>query len=106
MEGKCHQQYESVRAVILSDTIIELQTISRLLQSWEQTYLLWTPLTKFLVQFPKFKGEEVVDMAHRSGAKRRASHQNTEHELDDNLNEWVNMTGFLCALGSVALNNK
>ncbi len=75
-------------------------------QSWEQTYLLWTPLTKFLVQFPKFKGEEVVDMAHRSGAKRRASHQNTEHELDDNLNEWVNMTGFLCALGSVALNNK
>lgn len=48
----------------------------------------------------------MVEMAHRSGAKRRASHQNTDHDLDDNLNEWVNMTGFLCALGSVALNNK
>ncbi|VEL32493.1 unnamed protein product [Protopolystoma xenopodis] len=37
--------------------------------------------------------------------KRRTSHQpiTTDHEIEGVLNEWANMTGFLCALGSVAL---
>ncbi|CAL8098834.1 unnamed protein product [Calicophoron daubneyi] len=39
--------------------------------------------------------------------KRRISQQSpaTDHEIEDVLNEWANMTGFLCALGSVALNS-
>lgn len=38
--------------------------------------------------------------------KRRVSQQSpvNDHEIEDVLNEWANMTGFLCALGSVALN--
>ncbi|TNN17943.1 Neurofibromin [Schistosoma japonicum] len=38
--------------------------------------------------------------------KRRISQQSpvNDHEIEDVLNEWANMTGFLCALGSVALN--
>ncbi|THD27494.1 Neurofibromin [Fasciola hepatica] len=38
--------------------------------------------------------------------KRRISQQApaTDREIEDVLNEWANMTGFLCALGSVVLN--
>ena len=38
--------------------------------------------------------------------RRTPSHQSTEHELEDQLNEWANMTGFLCSLGSVCLTNQ
>jgi len=30
----------------------------------------------------------------------------TEHELEDQVNEWANMTGFLLALGGVCLQRK
>ncbi|KAL3318539.1 hypothetical protein Ciccas_002794 [Cichlidogyrus casuarinus] len=42
---------------------------------------------------------------NRYAVKRRVSHQPpmTDHEVEDILNEWANMTGFLCALGAVAL---
>jgi hypothetical protein len=30
----------------------------------------------------------------------------TEHELEDQVNEWANMTGFLVALGGVCLQRK
>lgn len=72
---------------------------------------------------------------HRSMGKRRASHQNSEHELEvtnsmihflsvpilanfsfvpiycslgiqDQINEWANMTGFLVSLGGVCLQRK
>ena len=49
----------------------------------------------------------IEDTLHRTVTKRRtSSHQSTEHELEDQVNEWANMTGFLCALGSVCLQNK
>ena len=38
--------------------------------------------------------------------KRRASNHSTEHELEDQVNEWANMTGFLLALGGVCLQRK
>ena len=47
-----------------------------------------------------------MESFHRSTGKRRASHQNSEHDLDDQINEWANMTGFLCALGGVCLQRK
>jgi neurofibromin 1 len=38
--------------------------------------------------------------------KRRASHHSTDHELEDQVAEWANMTGFLLALGGVCLQRK
>lgn len=38
--------------------------------------------------------------------KRRAAHQNSEHEVEEQINEWANMTGFLCALGGVCLQRR
>lgn len=54
--------------------------------------------------YPKSKTEDSqIESFHRSTGKRRASHQNLEHELEEQINEWANMTGFLCALGGVCL---
>lgn len=80
-------------------------------QSWEDTFMNWDAATKFLVSYPKSKldSSEQLDAFHRNVSKRRASHQSTEHELEDQFNEWANMTGFLCAIGGVCLkksNNK
>lgn len=78
------------------------------LQAWEDTFLNWDSTTKFLVSYPKSKldNSEQLDSLHRNVSKRRASHQSTEHELEDQINEWANMTGFLCALGGVCLQKK
>lgn len=35
--------------------------------------------------------------------KRRASHQSSEHDLEEQITEWANMTWFLLALGGVCL---
>lgn len=78
-------------------------------QAWEDSYLNWDAITKFLVSYPKSKLEtssEQSDSIHRNISKRRASHQNTEHELEDQINEWANVTGFLCSLGGVCLQKK
>lgn len=42
----------------------------------------------------------------RSNVKRRAAHQNSEHEVEEQINEWAKMTGFLCALGGVCLQRR
>lgn len=78
------------------------------LQAWEDTFMNWDATTKFLVSYPKSKldSSEQLDALHRNVSKRRASHQSTEHELEDQINEWANMTGFLCALGGVCLQKK
>lgn len=77
------------------------------LQAWDDTFINWESTTKLLSQFPKQKSDDVQqsDTFHRMG-KRRASHHSTEHELEDQVNEWANMTGFLCALGGVCLQRK
>ncbi|RWS29482.1 neurofibromin-like protein, partial [Leptotrombidium deliense] len=78
-------------------------------QAWEDTFMNWEQTTKLLVSYPKAKFEvegQICDSLHRTIAKRRASHQSTEHELEDQINEWANMTGFLCALGGVCLQRK
>lgn len=60
-----------------------------------------------LVNYPKSKLEDgQMESFHRSTGKRRASHQNSEHELEEQINEWANMTGFLCALGGVCLQKR
>lgn len=51
--------------------------------AWEETFLNWNQMSKNLSLFPKSKAEEVqIEPFHRSVGKRRASHQNSEHELE------------------------
>jgi len=78
------------------------------IQAWEDTFMNWEGSTKHLSQYPKTKDELSGNQAeafHRMG-KRRASHHSTEHELEDQVAEWANMTGFLVALGGVCLQKK
>ena len=57
-----------------------------------------------LQAYPKGKAEEgQAEMFHRSIGKRRASHQSSEHDLEEQITEWANMTWFLLALGGVCL---
>lgn len=75
--------------------------------AWEETFMNWNSVCKNLASYPKAKTEEgQMEPFHRAVGKRRASHQNSEHELEDQINEWANMTGFLCALGGVCLQKK
>ncbi|KAK4871818.1 hypothetical protein RN001_015942 [Aquatica leii] len=75
--------------------------------AWEETFMNWNSVWKNLASYPKAKAEDgQMEPLYRSMGKRRASHQNSEHELDDQINEWANMTGFLCALGGVCLQRK
>ncbi|XP_033220854.1 neurofibromin isoform X8 [Belonocnema kinseyi] len=75
--------------------------------AWEETFRNWEQTSRQLSNYPKNKTEDgQVESFHRSTGKRRASHQNSEHELEEQINEWANMTGFLCALGGVCLQRK
>lgn len=73
--------------------------------SWEETYRNWEVTSKLLQTYPKMKTEEgQAEIFHRTMGKRRASHhQSTEHDLDEQITEWANMTWFLLALGGVCL---
>ncbi|XP_036370881.1 neurofibromin isoform X2 [Octopus sinensis] len=78
-------------------------------QAWEDTCKAWDNVTKNLDIYPKGKLEEGCSsgsIGETIRLRRKPTHHGTsDHELEDQLNEWVNMTGFLCALGSVALQN-
>lgn len=75
--------------------------------AWEETFRNWDLSTKMLTSYPKAKLEDgQIEALHRSVGKRRSSHQSSEHELEEQINEWANMTGFLCALGGVCLQRK
>jgi neurofibromin 1 len=54
------------------------------LQAWEDTFIHWESLTKQLTSHPRTKLEDgqIAETFHRSVAKRRASHQSSEHELE------------------------
>ncbi|XP_078599565.1 neurofibromin-like isoform X3 [Branchiostoma floridae x Branchiostoma japonicum] len=80
------------------------------MEAWEETRNKWENNTKVLINYPKVKGDDAQtpDSLHRTVVRRRASQSPSlhEHDLDDQLNEWINMTGFLCALGGVCLMDK
>ncbi|XP_030756453.1 neurofibromin isoform X2 [Sitophilus oryzae] len=73
--------------------------------AWEETFRNWTASYKSISAYSKTRSDDgQMEPFHRSVGKRRASHQNSEHELEkEQINEWANMTGFLCALGGVCL---
>ncbi|VDI01744.1 neurofibromin 1 [Mytilus galloprovincialis] len=81
-------------------------------QAWDDTHRNWDLITQYLETFPKdpkVKMEEcqAPGLGASNPIKRKPPHHaSTEHELEDQLNEWANMTGFLCALGGVRLQNK
>ncbi|XP_050410069.1 neurofibromin isoform X2 [Patella vulgata] len=76
-------------------------------QAWEDTYRNWENVTRNIESSPKKFEDGGREIAEMMRLKRKPPHHaNTEHELEDQLNEWANMTGFLCALGSVRLSNK
>lgn len=72
--------------------------------AWEETFRNWEATCKILQSYPKGKAEDgQVEMFHRAIGKRRASHQSSEHDLEEQITEWANMTWFLLALGGVCL---
>lgn len=59
---------------------------------------------QILQSYPKGKLEDgQAEIFHRTIGKRRASHQSSEHDLEEQITEWANMTWFLLALGGVCL---
>lgn len=57
-----------------------------------------------LETYPKCKTEDgQAELFHRGVGKRRASHQSSEHDIEEQITEWANMTWFLLALGGVCL---
>ncbi|XP_055698234.1 neurofibromin isoform X2 [Phlebotomus papatasi] len=73
--------------------------------AWEETYRNWEAQSKLLQTYPKGKTEDgQAEIFHRGMGKRRASHQSTEHDLDEQITEWANMTWFLLTIGGVCLN--
>jgi len=91
-------------------------------QAWYDTFVSQQHLAKFLAVYPKrvddlgsggstagspsVSGSETSSLAgggYTKFGKRRAGVHSSEHEIEDVFHEWANMTGFLCALGSVWL---
>lgn len=67
----------------------------------------WEITCKLLQSYPKGKTEDgATEVVHRSMGKRRTSHQSSEHDLEEQINEWANMTWFLVALGGVCLQQR
>lgn len=61
-------------------------------------------MSKMLQTYPKCKTEDgQAELFHRGVGKRRASHQSSEHDIEEQITEWANMTWFLLALGGVCL---
>ncbi|XP_061381532.1 neurofibromin isoform X2 [Danaus plexippus] len=76
---------------------------------WEETFRCWDSVCKLLQKYPKGfgAGEEAIEPLHRAAAKRRVSHHtSTEHDIDMQIQEWANITSFLCALGGVCLQRR
>jgi len=75
--------------------------------AFEDTWSYWDHTTKLLMN-AKSKNENDItnaEMAHmaRNIAKRRQSQQSTDHDSEDQIIEWTNAMGFLCALGGVCI---
>ncbi|XP_061460989.1 neurofibromin isoform X3 [Rhineura floridana] len=81
-------------------------------EAWEDTHLKWEAATKLILNYPKTKMEDgqVAESLHKTIVKRRMSHVSGGGSIDlsdtDSLQEWINMTGFLCALGGVCLQHR
>ncbi|XP_075988651.1 neurofibromin 1 isoform X14 [Anticarsia gemmatalis] len=78
---------------------------------WEETFRCWDSLCKLLQKYPKGQGDKMdecqMEALHRAVAKRRVSHHtSSEHDFEMQIQEWANITSFLCALGGVCLQRR
>ncbi|XP_026322570.1 neurofibromin [Hyposmocoma kahamanoa] len=77
---------------------------------WEETFRCWDSICKLLQKYPKGTGDKMdecqIEGLHRAVAKRRVSHHSSEHDFDLQIQEWANITSFLCALGGVCLQRR
>ncbi|XP_053968460.1 neurofibromin isoform X3 [Anastrepha ludens] len=75
--------------------------------AWEETFRNWEITSKVLQTYPKCKTDDTqAELFHRGVGKRRASHQSSEHDLEEHITEWANMTWFLLTLGGVCLQKR
>ncbi|XP_024879797.1 neurofibromin isoform X3 [Temnothorax curvispinosus] len=107
----CYQEYNHGRATLQKRILFLLRKIEHCVNgiqpAWEETFRNWEATSRQLASYPKSKTEDVqVEPFCRGNVKRRAAHQNSEHEVEEQINEWANMTGFLCALGGVCLQRR
>lgn len=94
--GSIDQIYYFIYYLLISETVSRLK-ISFWFRNWEI-------MSKVLQSYPKCKSEDgQMEMFYRGIGKRRASHQSSEHDLEEQIGEWANMTWFLLALGGVCL---
>lgn len=105
----CYYEHAQGR-VTLQKTIMSLlrrieHCVNGVQPAWEETFRNWEIISKLLQSYPKGKSEEgqANEMFHRTMVKRRASHQSSEHDLEEQITEWANMTWFLLALGGACL---
>ena len=63
-------------------------------QAWEETFRTWEISTRTLSTFSKSKTDDIqLETCHRSLAKRRASQQNSDHDVEVSLlTSWKTMT--------------
>ncbi|KAM3956254.1 LOW QUALITY PROTEIN: neurofibromin 1 [Aphomia sociella] len=78
---------------------------------WEETFRCWDSLCKLLQKYPKGQGDKMdeiqMEALHRAATKRRVSHHtSSEHDFEMQIQEWANITSFLCALGGVCLQRR
>ncbi|XP_025987354.2 neurofibromin isoform X2 [Solenopsis invicta] len=107
----CYQEYNHGRATLQKKILSLLRKIevcvNGIQPAWEETFKNWEATSRQLSSYPKSKTEDVqIEPFCRGNVKRRAAHQNSEHEVEEQINEWANMTGFLCALGGVCLQRR
>uniref|UniRef100_A0A7N8X309 Neurofibromin n=1 Tax=Mastacembelus armatus TaxID=205130 RepID=A0A7N8X309_9TELE len=68
---------------------------------WEDTYAKWDQATKQILNFPKNKADDgQVGVLHTFAFYKNFTVTGLEGQ------EWINMTGFLCALGGVCLQQR
>ncbi|OCT92368.1 hypothetical protein XELAEV_18015426mg [Xenopus laevis] len=81
-------------------------------EAWEDTHAKWDHATRLILNYPKTKLEDgqAPESLHKTIVKRRMSHVSGGGSIDlsdtDCLQEWINMTGFLSALGGVCLQHR
>ncbi|XP_047542622.1 neurofibromin isoform X1 [Vanessa atalanta] len=74
---------------------------------WEETFRCWDSVCKLLQKYPKgVSADEPPEPPHRAAAKRRVAPHSADHDCEMQIQEWANITSFLCALGGVCLQRK
>ncbi|CAH2101890.1 unnamed protein product [Euphydryas editha] len=74
---------------------------------WEETFRCWDSVCKLLQKYPKgVSADEPPEPPHRAAAKRRVVAHSADHDCEMQIQEWANITSFLCALGGVCLQRK